>query len=249
MDPTATDPTATDPTATAAALVRERFPEAVAAFLGATVLTAARTSTSDLDIVVLRPQGHPAFRETLRYAGWTVELFVFTPAVYQDFVAREVAARRSPLLHMVGRGVPLRDVDGSGAALRAEAQVLLAQGPPPADAQEVADLRYGLSDLLDDLDGATGRAGAVDPAEVAFIAVAHFTAAARLALTVAGAWQGSGKWLGRMLRATDPSLHAALVHAFGEAVAGRVGPLRRVGYEVLDRAGGRLIEGYHKSAP
>lgn len=235
--------------ATASGVVAERFPEAVAAFLGATVLTAARTSTSDLDIVVVRPEGHPVFRETIRHAGWPVELFVFTPAGYREFVAREVAARSSPLLHMVGRGVPLRDVDGLATTLRAEAEALLAQGPPPASAQELADLRYGVSDLLDDLDGTCAAAGPADRAEIAFIAVALFTATARLALTAAGAWQGSGKWLGRMLRTADPALHAELVHALGEAVASRVAPLRRVGYGVLDRAGGRLIEGYHKPAP
>jgi hypothetical protein len=260
-----------DPVAVAAGLVRERFPEALAAFLGATVLTSARTSTSDLDIVVIRPEGRPVFRETVRHAGWTVELFVSTPPVYREFVAREVAARRSPLLHMVGHGVPLREPDGdgggTGAELRAEALALLAQGPPPPSPQELADLRYRLSDLLDDLDGAAARpveaarpagpGGAADAraaagargSEVVFIAVALFDATARLALTVAGSWLGSGKWLGRMLRAADPELHAALVHALGEAVAGRVEPLRQVGYGVLDRAGGRLMEGYHKTGP
>jgi hypothetical protein len=51
-----------DPVADAQALIAERFPAARAAFLGGGILSARRTSTSDLDIVVVI-DGPP---------GWTV---------------------------------------------------------------------------------------------------------------------------------------------------------------------------------
>lgn len=49
-----------DPVETARSLVAERFPAAACAFLGGTVLTSHRTATSDLDVVVLLPDGEPA---------------------------------------------------------------------------------------------------------------------------------------------------------------------------------------------
>lgn len=224
-------------------LLRDRFPEALAAYLGPGVLSPARTPTSDLDIVVIRAGGHPVFRETVRHAGWPVELFVQTPGSFEWFVAREVAGRHSPLLAMVGLGELLVDADGTGARLQADARRRWAAGPPPASVDDLADLRYQLSDALDDLDGAT------DPDEVLFIATTVFTEAATLALTAAGSWLGAGKWLSRRLRDIDPPLHGALTAAMRAAAGGDPRPLRQAAYGVLGRAGGRLMEGYHRPAP
>ena len=58
---------------TAQRIVSARFPYAAAAFLAGSALTARRTSTSDLDIVIVL-KGRPApFRETIREYGWPVE--------------------------------------------------------------------------------------------------------------------------------------------------------------------------------
>src|ERR1022692_5262518 len=65
-----------DPVADAADLVRDRFPDALAAFLGGGVLSACRTATSDLDIVVLLAGPPAPYRESLQFRGWPVELFV-----------------------------------------------------------------------------------------------------------------------------------------------------------------------------
>jgi hypothetical protein len=230
-----------EPRAAAADLVRARFPDTVAAFLGGTVLGPLRTPLSDLDVVVIRPSGSPVFRETVAHAGWTAELFVSTPESYAEIVEREVAARRSPLLHMVGEGVVLAGGD-EAARLGAEARARLAAGPPPATEAERDGLRYQVSDLLDDL------RGAADPAEVAFVAVRTVDAIGRLALLTAGWWFGTGKWLGRRLREADPATHDALVAGLRAATAGDVGPLVATGEAGLAAAGGPLLVGYRLDA-
>jgi len=228
----------------AAGLVRQRFPDALAAFLGGSVLTDARTPLSDLDVVVIRPDGRPAFRETVRHHGWLAELFVSTPTVYDEILSREVAAHRSPLLHMVGGGVVLVDADGTGARLHAAAARMLAVGPPRPSTEELEDARYALTDLLDDL------VGAADGGEVAAIATRVYAETSRLALMLTGSWLGTGKWLARRLREADPDGYLALNAALRAAIAGAdATPLRRVAEEVLGRAGGRLMEGYHRDYP
>ncbi|MEU3183354.1 nucleotidyltransferase domain-containing protein [Streptomyces sp. NPDC006923] len=88
--------TMTDPVAAAAAVVAERHPQAYAAFLCGSVITPRRTAYSDLDVVVLM-DGDPApYRESLRYAGWPVELFVHTRSSWDGYVEREIPRRRSP---------------------------------------------------------------------------------------------------------------------------------------------------------
>ncbi|WP_167574147.1 nucleotidyltransferase domain-containing protein, partial [Kitasatospora cheerisanensis] len=111
-------PADADPVAAAGDLVAARFPELRAAFVAGSVLTARRTPTSDLDIVVLLAGPPAPYRENLRHLGWPVELFVQTEADWHRFAEQETAAGRSPLLHMCAEGRLLADTDGLGAALR-----------------------------------------------------------------------------------------------------------------------------------
>jgi hypothetical protein len=224
-----------DPVADAQALVEERFPAARAAFLGGGVLSPRRTSASDLDIVVVI-DGPPApFRESLRWRGWPVELFVHRLGTTAAWFAKDVARRRPTLPRMCADGVILVDADGTGAAIRAQAQGVLEAGPPPVTQAELDAHRYGLTDLLDDLTGST------DAGETIIISWTLVTSVAQLALLTAGAWLGGGKWLLRDLRQVDLALA-------DELLAARENPaeLARIADQVLDRAGGRLWAGYRQ---
>jgi len=223
-----------DPVAAARALVDELFPDALFAYLGGSVVSGRRTATSDLDVVVVivglvRPR-----RESLRWREWPVELLVHSQTSLPVFLDQDVARRRPTLLRLCAEGVVLVDHTGGGAAaLQEELRARLAAGPglPASGALERA--RYVLSDLLDDLSGAT------DPGERAFIGWHVVEETARLSLSLGGAWQGDGKWLLRELRAHDPELA-------GELLTTREDPalLAAVAGRVLARAGGRLWEGY-----
>src|SRR5580700_7588319 len=121
----------TDPVADARALVAERFPDALAAFLGGGVLSARRTATSDLDIVVVLAGPPAPYRESLRWRGWPVELFVHDRASLETFYARDLARRRPTLARMVADGITLAGSYNVTAAVRERAAALLATGPPP----------------------------------------------------------------------------------------------------------------------
>ncbi len=225
-----------DPVDDARALVSEHFPAARAAFLGGGVLSARRTATSDLDIVVIVAESAAApFRQSLTWRGWPAEVFVQHQSTIAAWFAKDTARRRPTLARMCTSGVILADADGTGARVRDQALAVLEEGPPPPTARELAWCRYGLTDLLDDL------AGSTDPAETAVIGWYVFEAVAELALLLAGSWLGSGKWLLRELRAADPVLA-------GELVAARDQPaeLTRIADAVLARAGGRLWAGYQE---
>jgi hypothetical protein len=222
-----------DPAADARALVRELFPAARAAFLGGGVLSARRTVTSDLDIVVLI-SGPPApYRESMRWRGWPVELFVHDSASVREFFDKDAARRRPNLARMCAEGVILAGQDGPARPVREQARAVLAAGPPPLSAAELDARRYGLTDLVDDL------AGSTDQGETAFVCWQLVIDSAELALVQAGSWLGSGKWLLRELRASDPELAEALLAARQDPAG-----LARLAEGVLARAGGRLWAGY-----
>jgi hypothetical protein len=223
-----------DPETDARALVTVRFPSARAAFLGGGVLSARRTPTSDLDIVVLLGGPPAPYRESLIWRNWPAEVFAQRTDTIGVWFAKDAARRRPTLARMCSDGVILTDTDGSGLAVREQAEAVLAGGPPPLEPGELDWRRYGLSDLLDDL------AGSTDPGETAIICWNVMREAAELALLLDGCWLGSGKWLLRELRAAEPQLAGDLIDA-------RDDPARLAKLEgVLAAAGGRLWAGYRR---
>ena len=228
-----------EPLPAAADFVATHFPDALVAFVGGSVLTPDRTETSDLDVVVLL-DGPPApFRATYRHDGWVVEAFVQTRASLELYSTHDVERRVPSLLRMCGESEVVVDRCGLAAGIQEEARRRLAAGPGPlADADRDA-MRYLLTDLLEDL------AGCRSDDELAHIAGLLLVRTADLALAVAGAWGGTGKGLHRSLVRHDPGLARRLAGAHRQVVAGGPRePMHAVVREVLDRAGGPLLEGY-----
>ena len=228
-----------EPVEAAADFVATRFPDARAAFVGGSVLTPDRTHTSDLDVVVLL-DGPPApYRETFRHDGWVVEAFVHTRESLGHYYEHDRSRRVCSLLRMCAESVVLRDTAGVAADVREEARRRIAEGPAALTDRERDAMRYALTDLLDDL------AGCRSDAERPYIAAAVTTRTARLALAAAGAWSGNGKALHRALRSVEPDLATRVVDAHRRAVCDASGgDLRAVAFDVLDRVGGPLSEGY-----
>ena len=231
-----------DPLEAAGSLVAQRFPDAVAAWLGGSVARGEAGPTSDLDVTVLLPGPPAPFRESLRHGGWPVELFVHTRTSLEGYLDGDRGRRRPTLHRLVGESVVLLDTDGSGERLRASCAAGVLAGPPPLSADELASARYTVTDLLDDL------VGARDAAEMLSVAATLWEPAGSLLLTGAGRWTGAGKGLLRELRAYDAqegtSYADRLLAGLGAAAAGDADPLARVCQDVLDRHGGRLFEGH-----
>lgn len=221
-----------DPVADARALVDELFPEAVWALVTGSVLTAARTAGSDLDIVVMLPPDHDdaPYRNSLHFRGWPVEMFVHDDQSLAHYLAKERAARKPSLHRMIARGVA---VCGDPSPWRDSCAAALENGPPALTVAELDAARYGLTDLIDDL------LHAVDAGERSLLATATWIEAAHEALAFAGHWNGTGKWLLRELRLLDPDLAGRWLAAHGDAEA-----IAAFAREVLDQAGGPLFDGY-----
>jgi predicted nucleotidyltransferase len=98
-------------------LVAEQFPGARAAWLGGSVARGSWTSTSDLDITVLIAGPPAPYRESLRYGGWPVELFVHTEASLAHYRGEDQDRRQPTMMRLVGEAIVLLDTDGSGARL------------------------------------------------------------------------------------------------------------------------------------
>jgi len=241
-----------EPVEAATAFVAARFQEARVAFLGGSVLTHDRTPTSDLDVVVVLEEGvvvadsglAAPYRETFEHAGWVVEAFVHTRASMDTYWDKDSARRVCSLLRMCAESVVLVDRDGAAAAIQAVAAQRIAAGPPAYDAAELDAVRYGLTDLLDDM------AGCDREDELVYLAGAVVRETAVLALVAAGRWSGTGKALGRALRGAEPELAERLVNGHRHVVVyGDTAVLHRAAVDVLLRVGGPLLDGYRAAGP
>lgn len=217
--------------------VESLSPRASAAFLG---VSAARTDTSDLDIVIVGSEG--PYRESFVHNGWPVEAFVHTPESWRAFFASDVARRRPSLPYMCGRGIVLIDVDGLGSRIAAEARALLDAGPPPLTPGELAQRRYRVTDSIDDLIGSRSLP------ESLFIGAALVHEVTSLSLGASGRWEGEGKWSLRLLKEKDPESARAVVAGLRRLATGEdPAPLIAWAESELRAAGGRLFEGYRAS--
>jgi hypothetical protein len=183
-------------------------------------------------------------RESLMYAGWPVELFVHTASSIEFFVAKDLRRRHPTMARLVATGVPL--LGDGGDDVRRHCAEVLARGPAPLARDELDLMRYGLTDLLDDL------ADVGPGAEAAAVVVAVWRATAELALGAAGGWYGAGKWLVRELQALDVRSGTRLTEALDlglrRALAGERESLMTVAEGVLARSGGRHWAGLHLRA-
>lgn len=231
-----------DPVVAAKALVEERFPECLAAFVGGSVLAGRGTPTSDLDMVIITTREEAPFRESLLFEGWPVELFVHTTESYKWYFASDAKRRAPTLARMCLEGVVLRDRDGVAETVRQEARRLIEQGPAPLSESELAFGRYMLTDLLDDFVGSTRHE------ETVFIAASLLESAVDLLLAVNGSWSGKSKWAARSLDTLDPALTREAAEAMETLYLSKSrDPLLRFATKALDAAGGRVFDGFRQA--
>jgi hypothetical protein len=140
---------------------------------------------------------------------------------------------------MCAEGIILREQNGSAQRIKQEAQALLDQGPEPVSGAEVRQLRYQLTDHLDDL------TGSARPAESFFIAAMVAELATELILGYQRQWIGKGKWVIRALHAFDTQLAQRLTDALESfSQRGAKDQLISFAEEALQLVGGRLFDGY-----
>ncbi|WP_338710748.1 nucleotidyltransferase domain-containing protein [Streptomyces virginiae] len=223
-------------------LAAERFPDALSVVLAGSTASGRATVTSDLDLAVLTEDGGTSRRETLRFEGRLVELFVHTRAGLDEIFAADRASRRGIMQRMYAEGLVISERDGAGNGLKRRAEDALREGPGAMTPATVENRRYALTDALDDL------ADAADAVERLAVAGVVLGVAADLLFDHHRAWRGGGKWLPRRLLQADPERGGALLDAHRRLCEnGDPEHLASAAAEILDLVGGPLREGYART--
>lgn len=231
-----------DPIDSGRQFVESQFPEAVVVFVMGSFLRGQGTPTSDLDIVIITDRDDAPFRASYLAHGWPIEAFVHTRESWRWYFASDAQSVRIPLPSMCAEGVIIRDHDGLADEIKREARTLIARGPKPLSLDEIEDLRYALTDALDDFIGVPSLEEGI------FAAVQVAERSVQLRLRLAGHWIGAGKWIPRTLRQVDPAKADELRDALERYCRhGDKRPLIRFAEQALQKVGGRLFAGYHRA--
>jgi hypothetical protein len=223
----------------------ERYPDANVVLLAGSVVRGEATVSSDLDLVVISARVEHAYRESLHYGGWPVEVFVHDPETLHHFFTEvDRPTGVVPLAYMVAEGRELPVPSLLGGSLKWLARQVIDAGPPVLDPGALRMRRYVVTDLVDDL-----RAPRSDGERVAIGARLH-DALAELYLRSRGLWSARGKHVPRALAAADPEFATRFVAAF-DALFTRheAAQVIVLAEDALAPLGGFLFEGHRLDAP
>jgi len=233
-----------EPAEAARRILRERYGDALLLFLAGSVVRGEGTPSSDLDLVVLFEHLPNAYRESFVHEGWPVEAFVHDPETLSRFFVADSREGIPSIINMVVEGVEVPAPSALSARLKEEAAGLLAAGPPPWDEEHVGNVRYWLTDCVDDLRHPRS------PDELVATGARMYEIAADFFLRSRGLWSARGRWIPRRLREADADFAARFSRAFEALfVEKRRDEVVRLVGEMLAPHGGFLFEGYRRDAP
>jgi predicted nucleotidyltransferase len=232
------------PIETAKILLSKKFPDYSVAFVAGSFNRGEETAFSDIDLVVILPKVAQAWRESVFFEGWPVELFIHDEETLKYFFYEVDAKHGIPSLpNMVSEGPAIPTESALSIKLKDLAHDVLNAGPPPLSDDEEKNYRYMISDLLDDL-----RCPRTKFEGLATVANLHNTLAFFL-FRSHRTWAARTKHIPRRMEKVFPELLPRWEESFQAAFAGEFKSSIDLTEEILDQNGGYLFDGYCRLAP
>lgn len=222
-----------------------RYSTARVAFLAGSVVRGDATASSDLDMVVVYDQLPRAYRESFYHRGWPVEAFVHDRETLNYFFSEvDGASGRPSLPSMVLEGIAIPHASAFSDSLKALARTVVDSGPPRLTEEDLRNLRYAVTDLLEDIREPRSRGELVASAAALYASLADFYLRSR------NSWSAAAKWIPRRLLEVDPPLHARFIAAFNRLFRdGAQDDVLGLATELMAPYGGPLFQGYRRDAP
>src|SRR4051812_3694478 len=139
-----------EPYVTAHQLWLTRYPSASIVFCGGSVVRGEGFPSSDLDVVLIFDRLPNAWRESLDFEGWPIDVFAHDPETLVYFVAQDGAGGRPALAQLISEALVVPAPTVTSRAIQTWARAVVAaepQVPPPAS---LTNDRYWITDLVHD---------------------------------------------------------------------------------------------------
>ena len=224
-------------------ILAAKYSGAEFAFLAGSIIRGEGTKYSDLDIVVIFADLPNAFRESFHFEGFPVETFVHTPETLNYFFERDSKEQNPSLAMMVTEGVVVpteNDLSGKLKGLAAE----VVENPPTITTEEIDALRYGITNLVDDIRDPRSKEALIGAAIGLYPTLAEFY------LRTNGHWASRRKAIPKYLNQADSEFGKRFCEGFEKLFSlGKTDKIIKLAEEVLEPFGGLYFEGARVDAP
>jgi len=221
---------------TAQSFINSYFPDCQIAVLSGSVVRGEETPSSDLDIVIIDRE---PFRKSYYYCEWPIEVFVHNEDSLEDAFFIETQHGVPLTTRMCAEGMVLKG-GREAEKIKEKAKRSLIEGPSALSLSKLDELRYAISDNLDDLEGST------IPEEDIYSVSALIESLHQFILRTNQRWVGEGKWMYRSLKNYDEALAGRLTKCLQSFYTRQEkGELIRFVDEILAPHGGRLFHDYY----
>ena len=144
---------------------------------------------------------------------------------------------------MIAEGIIVPEGNDFACSLQNKARKALAAGPAELSKEDINNRRYGLTDLLDDMESPKNSAELYGTLSALYQKLGDFH------LRANRRWSGHSKALTRALKKAFPDLANEYETAFKQAFAGDTKPLSILADKILQPFGGRYWAGLTSYAP
>ena len=223
----------------------KKFPDAKCAFIAGSVTRGEQTDTSDIDIVVVYESDilPKAYRASLFYQEWPMELFVQNTNSLSYFWQKDIEGGEPVLINMVAEGIAWPTNDVYTLSLQQKAREIMAAGPIALSTNAIEWQRYMITDMLDDL------ADYKNTVELYALLSGLYQKLGNFHLRANKKWAGQSKAMVRALKKYVPDLIDEYENAFKKAFAGETKPVSDLADKLLAPFGGRLWKDWLSYAP
>lgn len=230
---------------TAESLIAEQFEKAKCAFIAGSVVRGEATETSDIDLVAIYDTNvlPEAYRKSIVYHDWKIELFVQNTNSLTYFWKKDILCNKPSLVSMIAEGIIRPGSNGYAENLQQKARSILAAGPSALEENELTWMRYMLTDLLDDMESPKNTVELYGTLTTLFQKLGNFY------LQANRCWSGEAKSLPRAIKKAFPALLPEYEAAFEAAFNGNTKPVSDLADTLLAPFGGRYWEGLMSYAP
>lgn len=224
-------------------ILQTKYPKAEFAFLAGSIVRGEGTDFSDLDIVVIYQDLPNAFRESFYFQAFPVETFVHSPETLNYFFEMDGKEQNPSLAVMVTEGIVVPEENDLSQKLKRLANEIL-ENPPKITNEEINTLRYGITDLLDDIRDPHSKETLIGAATGLYPKLAEFY------LRTNGHWSARRKAIPKYLQIADPEFFQRFCDGFEELFAfGKTEKIIQLAEETLKPFGGLLFDGVRLDAP
>ena len=223
----------------------QRYSDALVVFAAGSFVRGDATAFSDLDLVVVYESLPNSYRESFRFEGFPVEAFVHdTQTLNYFFVEVDRPSGVPSLPQMVKEGIEIPDSSAFSRSLKALATSVIEMRPPALTPEDDRKLRYGITDLLDDIRDPRSYAELIATGGQLYEALADYY------LRKNGLWSAKGKSIPRVLERVDSDVSLRYRESFETLFRrGDASAVIAFAEALLQTHGGLLFDGYRGDAP